>query len=100
VDVLIGGAGADQLYGSTGADLLYGGDFDPLALDDAALFVLWQTFLSDSASALDELESDAADDPAIDTVHGEGDADWYLVYANDIFKLASERKAPNTIRQL
>jgi hypothetical protein len=36
----------------------------------------------------------------VDIVHGEADDDWYLVFANDVFKIAAERKAPNNIRQL
>jgi autotransporter-associated beta strand protein len=97
-DVLIGGASSDTIYGSTGADLIYGGDFDSFVLDDLGLDDLWMLWTSgDFETASGNLSSAAIDDNVGDTLHGEADADWYLTHVNDVFKLASEKKAPNVI---
>jgi Ca2+-binding RTX toxin-like protein len=95
-DVLVGGSGFDQIYGSTGADLIYGGQL----IDDddellKAMAALWFDF--DFDSALNDLMDNSDDDTSGDTLHGEGDGDWYLTDAMDAFKLASEKNSPNTV---
>jgi Ca2+-binding RTX toxin-like protein len=102
-DVLIGGLGADQLYGSTSADLIFGGDIEEFVADDPDTFdltELWVAWASgNSDDAMFQLKSFALDDITRDSVHGESDDDWYLMFLahKDTFRLASESKTPNKL---
>jgi Ca2+-binding RTX toxin-like protein len=95
-DILIGGEGADSILGGTSADILFGGHIEE---SDAVL--LWNTGIFDSQQAADELAALAidGDDGAVDSLHGESDADWYLMFLStgDVFKQAAENKLPNKI---
>jgi fibronectin-binding autotransporter adhesin len=95
-DVMIGGLGIDTLYGGTSADLLFAGD---TSLDEDSLKTVWMLWSSgQSLEAAETLEAGVVDDEVGDSVHGEGDGDWYLIFAGDLFRLASEKKAPNVVR--
>jgi Ca2+-binding RTX toxin-like protein len=93
-DVLIGGTEVDTLYGAAGADLIFGDSVTNPGLL-AAIALNWAA--TDYAGASAALKAIAVNDNAVDTLHGEGDADWYLMYTNDKLKLATESKAPNVI---
>lgn len=91
-DVLIGGWGIDALNGGTGSDLLFGGDVD----DEGAMLVWMSWQLSAEQVAFDRLDANAMDDDVADSLHGEGDSDWYLQYS-DLFRTPLERKTPNKV---
>jgi Ca2+-binding RTX toxin-like protein len=99
-DVLIGGAGGDQLLGGSSADLLYAGDIDEFFAEDfdqlQELWVAWRTGQSENAAEM--LESNAIDDETGDSLHGEGDSDWYITFQFDAFKVATEKKNGNVWR--
>lgn len=99
-DVLIGGGGIDTLLGGAGADLMYA---DSL-LDDSdgtiqALALLW--FNAGTANnAVADLTANADDDGVSDSLNGEADADWYLMFDLDKITLASEKNSPNKVNNL
>lgn len=91
-DVLIGGLGVDFLYGGSGQDLMIGG----IVLDDSddgLLFLLWDwigaSFEENVFDNPDLFTSNVDEDNAGDSLLGERDADWFLLFANDIVRNAS-----------
>ncbi len=84
-DVLIGGTGGDNLLGGGSADLLVAGDLDEFFLEDELnLRELWMMWSSgQSQNAADTLRDNAVDDGNAEILNGEGDSDWYLLFAND-----------------
>jgi hypothetical protein len=99
-DVLLGGSGVDQTRGGSSADLIYAGDYDADALDDDTLLLIlghWATGGADADLARDAIIGAAMDDLVNDSLHGEGDADWYITFLRDNFLLSSERRDPNVV---
>ncbi|HTN74427.1 MAG TPA: Ig-like domain-containing protein, partial [Pirellulaceae bacterium] len=102
-DILIGGLGTDSLYGGAVTDLLYGGNIDSSLLDpldDTNLRAIWESWASaDFETAVDWLTPYALgnNDHNRDSVHGEGDADWYLMFLAylDVYRISTEGKTPN-----
>jgi Ca2+-binding RTX toxin-like protein len=100
-DILIGGTGLDQLFGGLSADLMYASDIDGFVLDDFGLSELWLAWQqAKSQDAHDMLFNAVVEDNSPDSVHGEQDVDWYLVYIKDRFLLASEAKSPHVTKLL
>ncbi|HTN74049.1 MAG TPA: Ig-like domain-containing protein, partial [Pirellulaceae bacterium] len=101
-DVLVGGSGTDTLYGGNGSDLLLAGDLANVVVSDnaqlQALWMLWNAAPTASAAAV--LLAHAVDDQVGDTIYGDADADWYLLFRTEKDKIqtSSELKAPNMFR--
>lgn len=101
-DILIGGDGNDNFYGGGGNDLLIAGILDEMLAEDHEtlldLLAMWSAGLDEDVA--DEFESNVEDDGVFDTMHGEGGADWYLMFSatGDRFRLASESRSPNVTR--
>jgi autotransporter-associated beta strand protein len=98
-DVLIGGTGTDQLSGGLSSDLLYASDIDAGILDDFSLQELWVAWQKgQSQTAHDLLLGAVVEDNTPDSVNGEQDDDWYLVYIKDRFLLPTEAKSPHVTK--
>ncbi|HTN73835.1 MAG TPA: calcium-binding protein, partial [Pirellulaceae bacterium] len=99
-DVLIGGAGLDTLLGYTGSDLIYGGDvIDTLTETTLRAIALQWITPATQASAANQLASYRQDDLVSDSLNGEADDDWYLIFAKDLVT-ATERFPGNRKTQL
>jgi Ca2+-binding RTX toxin-like protein len=98
-DVLIGGQDIDTLNGGNGEDLLFGGDIFEGNTDEdlAELWMMWRNFEQDDA--IDALISGdnplGEDDELADTLNGERDIDWYVLFARDRIRTTAETRAPN-----
>jgi hypothetical protein len=70
---------------------------------EAALWTLAQQWFTASPATRPTVGNQftslsTSDSGAADLLHGEADADWYVMYLNDTLRLASESKAPNVIK--
>ncbi|HTN77135.1 MAG TPA: hypothetical protein VL096_17870, partial [Pirellulaceae bacterium] len=98
--VLIGGAGLDTLLGYTGSDLIYGGDVVDTLTETTlrAIALQWFTPATQTA-AINQLLAYKQDDLVSDSLNGEADDDWYLIFAKDLVT-ATERFPGNRKTQL
>jgi hypothetical protein len=93
-DVLIGGLGFDTLYGGSGEDLMIGGVvFDDT---DEGLYFLLSDWLANSfdeniTTYRDQFLSAVDDDGVGDTLYGERDADWFLLFAKDLVRIPTSQ---------
>lgn len=100
-DVLLGGDGTDGLNGGNGVDLLFGGDFDADLYTDDDLAMLWMQWRDGSyEDATQDLIGILADDGDKDTLNGERDPDWYLLFAQDNIRTLAETREPNEVINL
>lgn len=91
-DVLIGGGGADTVYGGNGVDLMYGSDINLNTFDAADLAALWMMWQNDDfVGGLDFLASGAKKDNANDLLAGQGDEDYFLLFAGDNYQSRVEK---------
>jgi Ca2+-binding RTX toxin-like protein len=100
-DVLLSGAGIDTLKGGNSGDLLYASDLDEFLVDfrDTSwideLWSLWQLGFEDDAAQM--VINEAMDDGFHDTLHGEIDDDWYILFEDDRLQVSTERGNGNVI---
>lgn len=99
-DVLLGGMGVDTLLGGTNEDFLYSGalsDNSDQTLADIA--AMW--FAGERDTVLDAVEAIAVNDGVGETLNGERDADYYLLWLLDIVRPTNnETKSPNFSRDI
>lgn len=99
-DILLSGNGIDFLYGGSSGDFLFAGNVDETLFDDEIfiqeMWSWWQLgFEQDVADKI--MFEVGEDDGYVDTLNGQIDDDWYVLFDEDHLQVSQENYNGNVV---
>jgi hypothetical protein len=99
-DILLSGNGIDFLYGGNSGDFLFAGNVDETLFDDEIfiqeMWTWWQLgFEQDVADKI--MFEVGEDDGYVDTLNGQVDDDWYVLFDEDHLQASKENYNGNVV---